>query len=358
MLTSNIVSGQSKKALANNGKNRRRLGIEALEDRSCMSCIVSTTDGGHTLNITGDGAANDVQIAIDDVANTLTVICDGQMSNYTSSAITKIKVDLKGGDDIFWMGLAPGSHNAFTKKAIITLGAGDDTANLDFWHGIDQPALLQGSLDIEVYGYSGADVLDADFGWKHGGSLTLYASMGSGDDQAFARMWGDITGGADVNFDLHGGAGNDLLSTWNTYDNAEHSYGAIDVTHDSSFTINLVGDAGNDQLNGLYAGELDGDLVIRMDGGKGNDSITMAQSAGGGIYLAAGSHGTVDAIFTGGADNDYMAVTMKIDANSNVNIVNALMNGGAGYDTWNWLDTTSNVTRTNIEHASPWIFVI
>src|SRR5947208_71329 len=119
-LTSSTVSSQSKKASARNAKKHRQLGLEALEDRTCMSCVVSTTNGGHTLNITGDGAVNDVAIEVNDVANTLSVTCDGQVSSYTSSAITKINVDLKGGNDTFWMGLAPGSYNAFTKTASIT----------------------------------------------------------------------------------------------------------------------------------------------------------------------------------------------------------------------------------------------
>jgi hypothetical protein len=356
-IPSTNVSRPAKKDRAR-GNRRRPLGVEVLENRTCMSCVVTTTDGGHTLVITGDGSANNVAIEVNDVANTLTVTCDGESSTYTSSSITKLMVDLKGGNDNLWMGLAPGSHNAFTKKAIITLGAGDDTATLDFWHGIGEDVLLQGSLDIEVYGNSGADVLDADFGHKHGGSLKLYASLGAGEDQAFARMWGDITGGADVLFDLRGGSDNDLLNTWNTYDNAESAYGAIDITHDSSFTINLKGGSGADQLFGTYAGELDGDLVIRMAGGDGNDTIKMAQSDNGGIHLADGSSGSVDAIFTGGTGNDYMAVTLNEDPNGNVDLLNALMDGGSGFDTWNWLDTTSNMTKQGFEKASPLLIFV
>jgi hypothetical protein len=147
------------------------------------------------------------------------------------------------------------------------------------------------------------------------------------------------------------------LNTWNTYDNAESSYGAIDITHDSSFTIKLKGDGGADELYVTYAGELDGDLVIRMNGGGGNDTVKMAQSDGGGIYLAAGSNGSLDAILIGGTDNDSMALTVDEDPASNVDLVNAQMNGGSGFDTWNWLDTTSNVTRTGFEKASPLIIL-
>lgn len=333
-----------------------RPGLENLEDRLTPACTVTTAYGGTALIITGDNNVNDVAIIQDDANNTLTVLCDGAAPQvFSSSLIKSISTDLKGGDDNLWWGLAPGSNFQFEKGAYLATGDGNDEIELSFWHGIGNPALIQSSLGIVVDAGEGDDILNANFARKHGGNLTLLAKMGAGNDEAYARIWGNITGGAKVKFDLQGGSGDDLLSTWNTYNNELDAYGSIKVSSDSQFQINMNGGSNDDHIYLTYAGELDGKLILNVYGGMGNDVVRAAEDDGGGIYLQAGSFGELDAKFEGNQGNDSMALTVKENLGSSVD-VNALLDGGQDWDFCDYGNTTSNVTKVAFENL--WFFPI
>src|SRR5262245_33371896 len=72
--------------------------LEALEDRSLLSCTVSIS--GSVLKIEGDGGANSVRITDNGTgaAGNIVVKCDGTTTN-VGPAITEIRVNTKGGND-------------------------------------------------------------------------------------------------------------------------------------------------------------------------------------------------------------------------------------------------------------------
>lgn len=331
-----------------------RPGLENLENRWVPATLVNASGG--VLTITGDNLDNDVQIIQDDNTNSLTVIADGQNYNFNSFSITKIKVDLKGGKDTLDYTLPAGADYSSTKSVDVKMGGGEDQVWFDFrGGGIGGDAIVLGSLDITVDTGANHDEVTAHFNQKHGGHLNFTAKTSTGDDNIFVNMWGDISGGADVVFDLQGGSGNDTIGSWNSFDNKAYQYNNIDVTHDSTFSIYMNGQAGNDQLGLTYSGEMDGHLNVVMDGRSDNDTVNAD------LYRQDSASGQVDVQLFGGTQDDQMYLRIYEDASSHVDIVNALLDGGTNagdHDVYNWLETTNNVDVVHFEGATPVIILI
>jgi hypothetical protein len=310
---------------------------------------------GNTLVIRGDAAANVVSITQNDPANTLTIVADGVTQVFDSTQITRLDVDLKAGDDHFFWDLATGKDFFRSKEASILLGDGTDEAWLDFrGGGIGGTSRLFGNLNVTVNGGLGDDDLVAHFNGKDGGLLKLTAVMYAGDDNAFTNLWGDVTGGANVTFDLRGGAGVDTLHSWNTFDNRASSWVSIDVALGSAVTILMDGGVGDDTVSvDHFSGAIDGRLTIDLHGGLGNDQVRAD------VLLTDGT-GTLDAKVQGDAGDDHLSFALTDDSDLwitlpgrgpihiiGVRIVSALMDGGADFDHNDY--ATPNVTVVSCE---------
>lgn len=317
--------------------------IEALESRTNMSCLVSLTGSripGGVLTIIGDATGNSVLITQNDASNDLQVRCDGVIHHFASSNVKTIKVSLGLGDDEVEWDVPPGNNYFRSKTASISLGDGNNSARFDFRGGSgDGSATLSNNLNISVDSGTGSDHVVADFGAKNGGNLNFAAWLGNGNDHASASMWGDIKNGAKVNFVLHGGADNDEFSTVNLFDDIAESY-SIDVDSSSLLGISMIGGGGDDDFSACYSGELDGKLVLKMEGGDGNDVNEL-----GTVTTRSGSTGTVDARVLGDKGDDRLELSIFKKAGSTAAIF-ALMDGGEGFDTGR---KTPNVQALNIE---------
>src|SRR5687768_444394 len=73
------VFGNPMKTMTKPGRFRPM--VESLEERWCPAISVTTADAGHTLLITGDNAANMIQIRQDDSADRLSVSTLNQIGN-------------------------------------------------------------------------------------------------------------------------------------------------------------------------------------------------------------------------------------------------------------------------------------
>ncbi len=290
--------------------------------------------GGKTLRVKGHNTADDVTIAIDDSGANRIYVYDGDdlVASYASSPITKIQLMLKGGDDTFWVGLAPGASHKFNKTIDLTLGSGDDSGFVDF-RGSGGNAIVQGSLDIKVGGGQGDDEVFAHFARKHGGTLDFLCLMGGGKDDCSASMWGDITGGADVKFDLKGGGAADNLWSWNTYDQKDGAYSDIRVTSDATFKILMNGGSGPDTLTPTYAGQANGKLTVDVKGSTGSDKSF-------GVVSLGSSSGKVTAYTKGQAGND----DLRLDVTGSTPFLSAKILGGYGVDT---CQSTPNVSKVS-----------
>src|SRR5262245_5322221 len=143
---------------------RFRPGVENLETRWCPSTTVGISNG-NTLVVRGDDAANELGILQNDEANTLTVSADGQTRVFDSQQVTRIDVELRGGDDVFGWVLQGDYFHA--KEASVVLGAGADWAEVNF--GYRFVSRLYANLLLTVNGGAGDDYVFAGFNGKDTG---------------------------------------------------------------------------------------------------------------------------------------------------------------------------------------------
>src|SRR5436190_3384785 len=139
--------------------------LEALEARDCPTVSVTTGAGG-LLRIVGTQDWEQVVIVQNDTTDTLTVYSNNRakpdeavtqvvdIQEFKSSAINKIAVDLKDGDDVFFYTLETGSDLLYAKDLSVSTGAGADavsisTANVvQYWEAgsgpstTDRPSIL------------------------------------------------------------------------------------------------------------------------------------------------------------------------------------------------------------------------
>jgi hypothetical protein len=318
-----------------------RLAVEGLEARECLSNAVSLV--GNTLNIIGDSSANNVAVVFRDGVGDLQVVADGVDHHFSSMQVHNLNVNLKGGNDHLTMQLGylndPSAYLFDPKNILVNLGAGNDEAQLLFG-GLGVPnRVIATDLNIIVNGGAGADEVNGQFGEIQSGTVNFNAFLGDGDDQGFARAWGNVDAGATLRFNIQGQNGNDFINTFETFNGA---YDHINIAADGLFDINVGGGAGNDNLTMTYGGNVQGNLRIRQDGGAGNDSIT------GDIHLAGVSSGAVDAVYLGGAGRD----GLRMELYGTANALRALIDGGPG------IDRATKVGNVQIINANELVFPI
>jgi hypothetical protein len=244
----------------------------------------------------------------------------GGLTTRTFDDVERVVFIGRGGDDNFSYELT--GELTTDRELRLDLGAGDDTATLDFAAGVNDA-----ELEVDVRGAGGDDTVDATFGDVTDGDVSLRARLGAGTDELTADLTGDVTGDSDVELDADGGNGDDVLGF--------NLAGAID--EDATVEVDADGGRGNDDISLTYAGVIDGELDIRLDGGIGNDVVAGTVTAEG-----AGT-GEVTARVRGGRGDDDL--TLNIVAPAGVD-VSGLLDGGRGTDT---CVATPNVTVINCE---------
>src|SRR4051812_37862654 len=90
-------------------RKHRPMRLETLEGRDCPAVSVLLDNATHTLTITGDNYANNVNLLLDDLHNQLKLTADGASQTFKSGDVWKINLDLKGGNDNLQVALADGS---------------------------------------------------------------------------------------------------------------------------------------------------------------------------------------------------------------------------------------------------------
>ncbi|HXG12181.1 MAG TPA: hypothetical protein VNK04_20675 [Gemmataceae bacterium] len=314
--------------------------LETLENRWCPSCLITTIDGGHTVKIVGDNQANVVSIKDDAGASDLEVKCDGMKKNFNTDDISKIIVDLKGGDDQFTYELGGGSDFEVAKVIQLKLGKGNDSARFNFLDdGNGGYSMVKADLSIDVKADKGDDQVEVKLGAVDSVNVLVKAQMGKGNDRFLGYLLGDLLGTAHVSVDARGEDGNDTMSVSADFDVANNQ-SSLDIDAGASLDVVVDGGKGNDDLAFNYLGVLDGQLRLNLNGGKGNDEV-FAQ-----IHALADSDGSVDAKVFGDKGNDQLTLKVLEDPGSDLDILNALLDGGKGHDT---CVTTPNVTEVNCE---------
>jgi hypothetical protein len=316
---------------------RLRPAVEALETRECLSTAVGLA--GNTLNIVGDNSADNVKVFLRDNVNDIEVMSNPrtiilpipggtrtiwQVNHFSSMQVQNINIDLQGGDDnlLLEMGFDddPSAVLFDPKNITVNLGDGANEAMLLFG-GLGLPnRVISTNLNITVNSGAGADYVVAHFGEVQSGTVNYNAFLGAGDDEGFVGVWGNLDTGAALHANLQGQDGNDTLNTFETFNGG--SYDNVNVAAGALLDLNVGGGAGNDSINMTYGGTVLGKLLVRQDGGDGNDSVS------GDLHLQPGSTGAVDAVYSGGAGWD----GLRMEVYGQASAQRALIDGGAGWD--------------------------
>jgi len=308
---------------------------------SAQAAVISKVSGS-ILSVTGTDSADDVSIVQDDDNDVLTVYDTATpITTVPSHQIKKIYVNLQDGDDAFFYGTPNGAKRVdFDKKVKIDLGAGNDDALIDFrGGGIGGKVVIFAKLDIQVKAGDGDDELVTHFNQMQGAAVSLSADMGNGDDTFFGGIWGDLSQGANVKFDVRGNKGYDSLSMWNTFDNSAYSYDSIDINN-STLDIHLDGGDQDDQLSVLQSGQINSRYKLRIDAGTGADT------AGAYIALQPGSVGNVQAQVKGQGGDDNLDLEIVDNSGGFISSLKGTIDGSGGTDT---CTATPNVTKLSCE---------
>ncbi|WP_310620789.1 calcium-binding protein [Flexibacterium corallicola] len=242
-----------------------------------------------------------------------------------------------GGDDYFkfsWMMAPSGSMAADFQSLHAYMGEGNDYIEVD----LSDPSNYSASLDMDIDGEQGDDIIDVSAVSDKGNNSTIILRGGSGDDtidgtKGADTIYGDyetsdtpalgeisVKSGMDIpnyidtaydsslsyNDFIDAGAGDDLV------------YGGFgdDLIYGGKGDDTLYGGVGNDTIYGdkgddtIYGG--DGDDMIfggvgsdTIYGGDGNDYIHVGDRTGSDIDTVYGGAGA-DTIITGGMKADYL----------------------------------------------------
>lgn len=203
-----------------------RLGLTALEAREVPAVIgtLYPENGQNVLRLSGDLAADTVTISHNGAGKIVlsgTANLDGELPG----TVVRIEGDLSGGNDR------------------VTFNQGSTTA------GVSQTR-----------------------------SLTVDLELGGGADRFTANLHGGITSGDKLTLKVNGGG----FSAWDDgADNITVNAGVLnggddfDIATGGVLDVRVYGGLGNDTLRLNYDGDLDGDILLDMRGGDGDDALTV-----------------------------------------------------------------------------------
>lgn len=209
--------------------------LEALEPRALLAVGVVFSDTNRdtdadTLRITGDNGEQVVIVEDDTAANVMRLWLDtngdndftdpGEMDGVVRSAMKKITLDLRGGNDtfIFRRFIAdPGDTGVnFSERVLdVKLGAGNDQCEIDVAWGENDLSSYTKAIKAKVKGEAGDDTVRAAFNFSPlAQEFRLEADLGSGNNELEARFNAD-PGGLPGRFvaavEVRGGSGVDIV---------------------------------------------------------------------------------------------------------------------------------------------------
>jgi hypothetical protein len=276
---------------------RARLGLEALDDRLCPVLSVSGLQfyGDPTLfmlTVTSSGTDPDkVEVYQNDAGN-LTVYGDGMtLATHPSSVIGRLVIDMGPGDDSVKYRTV-GSDVTTDKVVEVDLGDGTNTFHVNTWRdNFENLTEVRGSLGFAVTGGSDRDTILGRLGTVDGGSQTLVADLGAGNDVVGALYLNGGVRGDDPGYErveLNAGPGDDyvLLTTDGTGPR-------VSVRSGSTLDLTVNGQSGRDTLTVRFEGEVDGAVNLRVDGNQnsGDPPPYLAGPSPGGLGSLGGQGG-------------------------------------------------------------------
>jgi len=325
--------------------------------RGALGDSTITTPGG--LILTGKGDIVDMSGASEPL-----YVADLQSSGGADQLVLKLGtssgVDAGAGNDVVTGSMGGGTLALGLGNDKLTLNAGAefDTPALTITggDGLDRITVTTARIGLTVQGDAGHDIITATNTVTQASGAQLFG--GTGNDSITAAGFAGVSG--------DGGAGNDTISAISnsTETNIAGGDGNDQLTADFTATLGIFGDAGDDTLIGGDPA-LPGSIANGMlDGGDGNDSISLTALSGA-VYGRAGDDaltltmafqdGSIPFAIDGGDGNDVLTLTYAFGSFFGVNARAALI-GGAGDDVLIGVDNAAFSAITNIDLPEDFIF--
>ncbi len=271
-------------------------------------------DSDVSLRANGGASGNAVNVSADAVDHSGLVL--GIVPNGPNNAVNvRFFGAVTGGSVVETNVLVgPGPNAGNNAIDVRVLGAVDNSTLRVHTDGSDDAS---GTAGNDVVNYTLAGAVD------HGGLLDVSMTLANGNDEGHVTVAQGTFGvfhGSDVFVTLDGGQRADQLSV-----NGDGAAGTIVIDPTSRFDVAIAGGDGPDTITADFSSvdafRLDGELILLVTGGTGNDDIAV------GLANTAGSTGLYDVTLRGDQDNDRF--TVFIDDPSNGGVAYDSSDGGA-----------------------------
>jgi hypothetical protein len=166
-----------------------------------------------------------------------------------------------------------------------------------------------------------------------GGIRHLLINTGDGNDTVNVRITGDMWAGGPHEIQCNLGNGNDFYR----YDAISTPWGMVKVGFNDTPTQRVLGGKGNDNLNYVHSGEIDGHVAVTLDGGT-EDDVLYTQ-----MKCTPGSQGFFTATSNCGAGKDRASLLVRKSVAADPVVINAHATSGPDLD-WDELTRTALAT--------------
>ena len=166
------------------------------------------------------------------------------------------------------------------------------------------------------------------------GIRRLLINTGDGNDSVNVRITGHMWAGGGHEIQCNLGNGND----WYRYDAISTPTGTVNVGFNDTPTQRVLGGKGNDNLNYLHSGEIDGQVAVTLDGGTEDDVLYTE------VKCTPGSQGTLSAFSHAGTGKDKVSLLVRKSVAADPIAIVAHATSGADAD---WDDLTRTALATD-----------
>lgn len=168
----------------------------------------------------------------------------------------------------------------------------------------------------------------------------LIINTGDGNDSVNVRITNDMWAGGPHEIQCNLGNGNDYYR----YDAASTPWGTVKVGFNDTPTQRVLGGKGDDNLNYVHRGEIDGHVSVTLDGGTENDLLYTE------MKCTPGSQGSFTAATNCGAGKDKAWLLVRKSVAADPVVISAHATSGPDLD-WDELTRTPLATDDGLFSA-------
>jgi len=283
-----------------------------------------------TYESNGNGISSNSRIVFDITggsgADTVDLSFAGNLVDQSSILV---RVNLAVGNDVMSLAL-PATSTTGRINAEVNLGLGTNAFSMT-----QGTAPTSGEVNLDLEGGTGRDTVTLNPTIVSGGRMRINSQLGGGNDTYRVNLdlsLLDLTSDADLFLGADGGIGNDNLAMIRN----EPTPNPTTIHEAADFDIRLNGGIGNDIITvDLGSGGIDeftnGTIRLRADGGAGTDLVSLIMDST--EASPSSGPGRYDVAVTGGPGNDTLNATHNVVGSVTYLQGAMILDGGVGIDT-------------------------